>query len=89
MGLASSNRYEIRSALKDILDQGLELSEAVEMLTGKTHVKTTLGMSGIITGGAIDRSESYRDAIILAFSPFTASSDVLRLWCHSTTDINL
>lgn len=78
MGLASSNRYELRKPILDILSvKGKELSDAVTMLTGLTEVKSTLGMSGVISNGLIDRSDSYIDAVILAFGPFLSDG---RLW---------
>ena len=78
MGLASSNRYELRKPILDILSvDGKELSDAVSMLTGITDVKSTLGMSGVISNGLIDRSDSYVDAAILAFGPFLSDE---RLW---------
>jgi inosine/xanthosine triphosphatase len=77
IGLASSNRYELRSPIMNILNQGKELSEAVESLTGLSEVKTTLGMSGVISNGIIDRSDSYVDAVILGFGPFLSDH---RLW---------
>lgn len=78
IGLASSNRYELRKPILDILsDEGKELCDAIEILTGHTNVKSTLGMSGVISNGLIDRSDSYVDAIILAFGPFLSDE---RLW---------
>ncbi|KAJ3327935.1 hypothetical protein HDU91_004233, partial [Kappamyces sp. JEL0680] len=73
MGLASSNRYEIRPKIQSLLEQGLELSQAIEHLTGLTHVKSTLGMSGVISNGSIDRTASYVDAVVLAFGPFVSN----------------
>ena len=77
VGLASSNRYEIRKPVLELIEQGLELSEAIEQLTGLSDIKTQKGMSGVITNGIINRSDSYRDAVLLAFAPFLSDQ---RLW---------
>jgi inosine/xanthosine triphosphatase len=77
MGFASSNKYELRRPIMNIIDQGKELSEAVEMITELSDIKNTLGMSGVITNGIIDRTESYVNAIVLAFGPFLSDK---RLW---------
>jgi inosine/xanthosine triphosphatase len=77
LGFGSSNRYEIRSSIMHLIQNGLELSEAIERITGLEKVKTTLGMSGVITNGIIKRDDSYRDAILFAFSPFVSDD---RLW---------
>jgi inosine/xanthosine triphosphatase len=77
VGFGSSNRYEIREALMERIRQGKELSTAIEELTGLEHVKTTLGMSGVITHGIVNRDDSYRDALLFAFSPFVSDP---RLW---------
>jgi inosine/xanthosine triphosphatase len=77
LGFGSSNRYEIREPLMERIRQGKELSTAIEELTGLDHVKTTLGMSGVITHGIVNRDDSYRDALLFAFAPFVSDP---RLW---------
>jgi inosine/xanthosine triphosphatase len=70
ISLASSNRYELSPKIMNQIKNGKELSEAVEHLTNYKDVKTSLGMSGVITLGLIDRAESYVDAVLLAFGQF-------------------
>jgi inosine/xanthosine triphosphatase len=77
MGFGSSNRYEIRPVLMELIQRGLELSEAVQQITGLKEVKSTLGMSGVITNGIVNRDDSYRDAILFAFAPFVSDT---RMW---------
>jgi non-canonical (house-cleaning) NTP pyrophosphatase len=81
-GYGSSNRYEVGQALVDKIKNGMELSEAIETLLSIPNgtIKSSKGMSGIITNGIIDRSDSYVDAAIFSFAPFVSD---LRLWKNS------
>ena len=76
-GIASSDRYEIRPKIVDLIKSGLELSEAIEQVLEVKGVRSNSGFSGLITNGVIDRTDSYVNAIILAFGPFISDS---RIW---------
>jgi len=54
----------------EVLDQGAELSAAIEAFTGTTGVRDAQGAWGLLTRGLIDRQESFRIAVISAFAPF-------------------
>jgi inosine/xanthosine triphosphatase len=54
----------------EVLDRGLELSHAIEEFTGLQGVRDAQGAWGVLTKNLIDRQESFRIAVISAFSPF-------------------
>jgi inosine/xanthosine triphosphatase len=53
-----------------ILEEGLELGHADDLLFGRSNSKQQDGSVGLISRGCIDRTEYYAHAISLAFSPF-------------------
>ena len=53
-----------------VLDQGTELSHAIEAYTGIKGIRDTQGAWGVLTKNLIDRQESFRIAVISAFAPF-------------------
>ena len=54
----------------EVLEQGAELSRAIEAFTGMIGVRDSQGAWGVLTRGLIDRQESFRIAVISAFAPF-------------------
>ena len=77
VGIASSDRYEIRAKIIDLIQSGLELSTAIEKVLQIEGVAVTSGFSGLITNGIIDRTDSYVNAIVLALGPFCSNP---RIW---------
>ena len=55
---------------EEILERGVELSQAIEAFTGTAGVRDAQGAWGVLTRGLIDRQESFRIAVISAFAPF-------------------
>jgi inosine/xanthosine triphosphatase len=60
---------------KRILDDGVELADAIDAYAGLTGVRDSQGAWGVLTRGLITRQESYRIALISAFAslPFLGS----------------
>jgi inosine/xanthosine triphosphatase len=54
----------------DVIDRGMELSNAIEAFTGMQGVRDAQGAWGILTKNLINRQESFRIAVISAFAPF-------------------
>jgi non-canonical (house-cleaning) NTP pyrophosphatase len=54
----------------EVLDQGIELSQAIEAYTGLRGIRDSQGAWGVLTKNLIDRQESFRIAVISAFAPF-------------------
>jgi inosine/xanthosine triphosphatase len=55
---------------RTVVDDGVELSEAIDTFAGKENIRDGEGAWGILTGNLISRQESFRVAGINAFAPF-------------------
>ena len=53
-----------------VVDQGVELSEAIDAFAGTQGIRDGQGAWGVLTGGLITRQEAFRTALIAAFAPF-------------------
>jgi inosine/xanthosine triphosphatase len=62
---------EVPSALLEaVVDRGIELSEAMDALSGERGVRDRQGAWGILTRGMVDRTASFEAALLNAFAPF-------------------
>jgi len=62
---------EVPSALlEEVVDKGIELSEAIDALSGQDDVRSRQGAWGILTSGLFDRTRSFEIALVNAFAPF-------------------
>lgn len=55
---------------KTVVDDGVELSEAIDEFAGAHNIRDREGAWGILTHGLINRQEAFRVAVINAFAPF-------------------
>ena len=70
-GVGSSGRYALGEVLmRPILEQGRELGEVLEEVSGVEGVREGLGAMGVLTGGQLPRAETYRHGVIFALAPF-------------------
>jgi inosine/xanthosine triphosphatase len=58
------------SLLESVVEQGIELSEAIDALSGDKDVRSKQGAWGILTLGLLDRTGSFEAALVNAFAPF-------------------
>ena len=56
--------------IKDLIEQGVELGHADDIVFNRKNSKQKDGAVGILTKGLIDRIKYYETAIILALIPF-------------------
>lgn len=56
--------------LEAVVDRGIELSEAMDALSGERGVRDRQGAWGILTRGLLDRTGSFETALLNAFAPF-------------------
>jgi inosine/xanthosine triphosphatase len=54
----------------EVLDRGIELSQAMEAYAGMQGIRDSQGAWGVLTKNLINRQESFRIAVISAFAPF-------------------
>jgi inosine/xanthosine triphosphatase len=52
-----------------VVDQGVELSEAIDSFAGSEGIRDGQGAWGVLTGGLITRQDAFRVALINAFAP--------------------
>jgi non-canonical (house-cleaning) NTP pyrophosphatase len=55
---------------KRVVDEGVELAEAIDAFAGQTGVRDAQGAWGVLTRNLITRQDSYRIALIGAFALF-------------------
>ncbi len=67
---ASAGTFVIPTSMANDIKAGMEMGQAADKLHGSTNVKQNLGTVGILTNGAIDRTEYYKHAAILALIPY-------------------
>jgi inosine/xanthosine triphosphatase len=53
-----------------VVDQGVELSEAIDSFAGGSGIRDGQGAWGVLTRDIITRQEAFRVAVIHAFAPF-------------------
>jgi inosine/xanthosine triphosphatase len=66
-----SGAVEIPSALaQEVLENGLELSVAIDRFAGAVGIRDAQGAWGVLSSDLISRTEAFRVAVIAAFAPF-------------------
>jgi non-canonical (house-cleaning) NTP pyrophosphatase len=55
---------------ESVVDDGIELSEAIDAFANGHNIRDAEGAWGILTGNLISRQESFRLAVVNAFAPF-------------------
>lgn len=71
MGIGSSARFEMSSVLMDpIINEGKELADIIDDLTGEKDVRSGLGAMGVLTGGHLGRAAAYEHGLMFALAPF-------------------
>lgn len=69
-GLAKTACFPMPPKLTQLLEQGMELGEADDLVFKRTDSKRGSGTVGILTDGIIDRAAYYEHAIFLALIPW-------------------
>ncbi|RHW72670.1 hypothetical protein DPX39_040076900 [Trypanosoma brucei equiperdum] len=73
-GTGSSGRFEMSQKLmQKILNEGKELAEIMDEMTGEKDVRSGQGAMGVLTAGHLNRAESYTHGLIYALAPFLSS----------------
>jgi non-canonical (house-cleaning) NTP pyrophosphatase len=66
-----SGGVEIPHALAhEVLENGVELSIAIDRFAGAVGVRDAQGAWGVLSSGLISRTEAFRVAVVAAFAPF-------------------
>jgi inosine/xanthosine triphosphatase len=72
-GLAKTSMFPIPDEVAALVEQGMELGEADDRVFHRVQSKHGNGLVGLLTGGIVDRSEYYEQALVLALSPWMRS----------------
>ncbi len=67
---SKTGTFYLPKAVVGLVNEGMELGKADDLVFEKENSKQQGGSVGILTHGVVDRSEYYRQAIILALIPF-------------------
>lgn len=70
VGKGRSGSFFLPTKVAELVKQGKELSEADDIVFGRTNSKQSTGAVGILTGDVLTRTTYYEPAIILALIPF-------------------
>jgi inosine/xanthosine triphosphatase len=66
-----SGGIEVPEALvAEVLDNGVELSKAIDRFAGAVGIRDAQGAWGVLSGDLITRQEAFRVAVVSAFAPF-------------------
>ncbi|RDV16904.1 non-canonical purine NTP phosphatase [Pontibacter diazotrophicus] len=70
LGKARSGTFFLPRAVTELVEQGIELGTADDMVFNHSNSKQKGGAIGILTGNVLDRKELYEQAVVLALVPF-------------------
>ncbi len=70
VGKAQTATFQLPPDIVDLINQGVELGHADDMVFRRKNSKQGNGAVGILTDNVIDRIAYYRHAVILALIPF-------------------
>jgi inosine/xanthosine triphosphatase len=71
IGKAQTSTFQLPPQIVDLINLGVELGHADDLVFKRKNSKQGNGAVGILTHNVIDRIEYYRHAVILALIPFT------------------
>jgi len=69
-GFGRTGAFLLPSKVSELIDRGMELGSATDIVFGGTNMKQKGGTIGALTNDAITRKDFYRDALIFALIPF-------------------
>jgi|SRR5690606_12483890 len=67
---SKTGTFYLPKAVVDLVNEGMELGKADDLVFARENSKHQGGSVGILTHGIVERNEYYRQAIILALIPF-------------------
>ncbi len=70
VGMGKTGEFILPQKVKELINSGMELGEADDIVFGKNNSKQANGAVGILSGDVIDRLNFYKHAVILALIPF-------------------
>lgn len=79
VGIGSSPRFEMSGVLmKPLLEEGKELAEVIDQLSGLADVRSDLGAMGILTNGFLGRQAAYESGLTFTLAPWLSPAKYWR-----------
>jgi inosine/xanthosine triphosphatase len=69
-GKARTGTFFLPRAVTELVEQGIELGTADDMVFGSRNSKQAGGAVGLLTGNVVDRKQLYEQAVVLALVSF-------------------
>ncbi len=69
-GRGKTGAFILPRSIADLIQQGMELGEADDIIFNRSNSKQENGAIGLLTGDVIDRARLYEQAVIMALIPF-------------------
>ena len=73
IGKSKTSTFFLPQKMVELVDSGIEMGEADDIVFGLSNSKQKQGTVGTLTGNVIDRTKYYREAVVLALIPFKNS----------------
>ena len=71
LGMGKSASFQLPPKLKELIEDGMELGEAVDIVFGVENSKQKMGAIGLLTNGVVNRTDLYVTPTMFALLPFT------------------
>ncbi len=68
--MGKTSLFQLPKEIQKLIEKGVELGEADDIVFKRTNSKHKDGAVGILTKGIIDRSKYYTEAVIMSLLPF-------------------
>ena len=70
VGSGKTSMFQLPKKIQKLIDKGVELGEADDLVFKRSESKKKNGAVGILTNNLIDRTKYYEEAVILSLIPF-------------------
>jgi non-canonical (house-cleaning) NTP pyrophosphatase len=70
MGCGKTSFFQLPKKIQNLVENGVELGEADDEVFGRKNSKHKDGAVGILTGGLVDRTSYYKEAVVMSLIPF-------------------
>ena len=70
VGSGKTSMFQLPKKIQKLIDKGVELGEADDLIFKRNESKKKNGAVGILTNNLIDRTKYYEEAVILSLIPF-------------------
>ena len=70
VGCGKTSMFQLPKKIQKLIDKGVELGEADDLVFKRSESKKKNGAVGILTNNLIDRTKYYEEAVILSLIPF-------------------